>query len=47
MNLQTSVSVEKATIIEDLNIHFDNPQDPLRAAFVSILDSVGLHDNLT
>lgn len=36
------VSVNKAVIVGDFNSHFDNPQDPLRTAFVSILDKYKL-----
>ncbi|KAK3556263.1 hypothetical protein QTP70_007139 [Hemibagrus guttatus] len=31
---------DKALIAEDFNIHFDKSEDPLRAAVVSILDSI-------
>uniref|UniRef100_A0AAQ6IK29 Endonuclease/exonuclease/phosphatase domain-containing protein n=1 Tax=Anabas testudineus TaxID=64144 RepID=A0AAQ6IK29_ANATE len=36
------VSVDKALIAGDFNIHFENPEDPLRTAFMSILDSLGV-----
>ena len=32
-------------IFWDFNIHFDEPQDPLSKAFISILDSVGFIQN--
>ncbi|XP_053535190.1 uncharacterized protein LOC108267429 isoform X1 [Ictalurus punctatus] len=40
------VSVDKALIVGDFNIHFDNLEDPLRIAVVSILDSVGINQNV-
>ena len=40
------ISLDKALIVGDFNIHFDNPQDPLRTAFVSILDSVGINQTV-
>lgn len=35
-----AVSLDKAFIVLKFNIHFDNPKDLLRTAFVSIQDSV-------
>ncbi|KAI5085474.1 hypothetical protein C0J45_5310, partial [Silurus meridionalis] len=43
-NLATSL--DKALIVGDFNIHFDNQEDSLRAAVVSILDSVGINQNV-
>ncbi|KAF4078917.1 hypothetical protein AMELA_G00187270 [Ameiurus melas] len=40
------VSVNKALIVGDFNIHFDSLEDPLRTAVVSILDSVGINQNV-
>lgn len=40
------VSVDEALIFGDHNIHFDNPEDWLRTAFVSALDSAGVIQNI-
>ncbi|KAI5086833.1 hypothetical protein C0J45_23232, partial [Silurus meridionalis] len=41
-----ATSLDKALIVGDFNIHFDNQEDSLRAAVVSILDSVGINQNV-
>lgn len=40
------VSVDKAVIVGEINIPFDNLQDPLRITFMSILDSVVVNQNI-
>ncbi|XP_058263764.1 uncharacterized protein LOC131364606 [Hemibagrus wyckioides] len=40
------VYLDKALIVGDFNIHFDKPEDPLRTAGVSILDSLGVNQNV-
>ncbi|XP_060770970.1 uncharacterized protein LOC132881920 [Neoarius graeffei] len=40
------ISLDKALVVGDFNIHFDNPEDPLKTAFVSILDSGGINQNV-
>lgn len=40
------VSVGKAATVRDFNIHFVHLQDPLRTAFVSILDLVRVNQNI-
>uniref|UniRef100_A0AAY4DRN7 Reverse transcriptase domain-containing protein n=1 Tax=Denticeps clupeoides TaxID=299321 RepID=A0AAY4DRN7_9TELE len=41
------VSVDKALIVGDINIHCDKLEDSLRTAFLSLLDSVGVNQHVT
>ncbi|XP_049328030.1 uncharacterized protein LOC125787624 [Astyanax mexicanus] len=42
-----AVSNDKVIIVGDFNIHFEKLDDPLKKAFTSILDSVGIIQNIT
>ncbi|XP_076831223.1 uncharacterized protein LOC143476767 [Brachyhypopomus gauderio] len=41
------LTIERFVIVGDFNIHYENESDPLKIAFDSILDSVGIAQNVT
>lgn len=44
--LNLVVSSDTALIVRNFNTHFDNPEDPLKTVAVSILDTVGVKQNV-
>lgn len=40
------VNSDKVVIVGDFNIHMDNEGDPLRSAFLSIIESIGLNQHV-
>nr|XP_055057050.1 uncharacterized protein LOC129441427 [Misgurnus anguillicaudatus] len=44
---ELTVTVDKALIVGDFNIHVDNPKDALGRAFIDVLNSLGIKQNVS